>query len=48
MDTTVPFTEYLYAPIIAKGIDIKALSNVISANGSFLKDLICEENIQTM
>ena len=36
----VPFTEYLYVPINAKGVDIKMLIKEIAAKGSFLKDLI--------
>ena len=35
----VPFTEYLYVPINAKGIDINILIKEIPANGSFLKIL---------
>jgi len=36
----VPFTEYLYVPINAKGIDIKMLIKVTLLNSSSLKDLI--------
>ena len=36
----VPFTEYLYDPISAKGVDIKMLIKVTVPNNSFPKDLI--------
>lgn len=36
----VPFTEYLYVAINAKGVDIKILIKDIVPKSSFLNDLI--------